>query len=262
MSLNGSWLLATKRHRYLVELYADVSLGWVEGCFLRLKLILLFESRNRLTAVPTPSVGRFLLKEELLTMRKDVYKAEFASEYDTFTDSAILSCVANCAVKFSEVISDESLEKLNNGTPLSLMLLQEYIPEVRGLFEVLRLDSARFEDRTYVDVSTETLAPFTSDDPKPISHIDQSTLTGVSALIPFDGNSAFFGADDDTFSEFTEYPKFLTTYGQGDVIVIRQNLHSNVSGRSLKQAFHLGIGSDERSLLILDIKQPGLELIT
>lgn len=191
-------------------------------------------------------------------MPKEVYDDKFALGHDSFTESAILSCVTNCAVKFSGVISIESIDRLKRSTSLSPTLLQIHVPELQGLFDVLKLNSTRFEDRTYIDVSIETLAPFSDNDPKPISHIDQSTLTGVSALMPFDGAPAFFGADDNTFSELTDYPRFLTTYGQGDMIVIRQNLYDVVSGCDIKQAFHLGIGSDGRSLLILDIKQPGL----
>lgn len=158
-------------------------------------------------------------------------------------------CLENGAAKISNFISQESLSQLRNeGVPQLVSLLESRVPEIMGFFALLNVVDVDDTKRITVDI----IDPYPNHETVNEAHIDSVASKGLSLLIPYTGSPALFSCDNKPYMS-TESATIETTYGPGDAILLRQTIRSvNDQPCTRLQAWHMGIASTERSIIIID----------
>ncbi len=182
-------------------------------------------------------------------MARDISEIEYAPEFTSFSNEALAYCLGNGAAKLSGVISQASIDRLNKGVPTHPKLFENEVPEIADFFNLMNIDS-----RALTYITDIFQIPFGPDGPPPMSHDDSSVAPdGISLLIPYLGEPAFFGAQDERFRGMvTDLPAFMAIYGIGDAMMVRQ--HVVVDGVEYPSAQHLGIGPSNRWLAAVDVR--------
>lgn len=181
---------------------------------------------------------------------KDISQIEYSPEFEAISVEALEYCLAHGAAKLSGVISAASVDRLIMGVPLRGDWILPAAPEVQHLYDLLNLPPE--------EISVDRHEQEVWDPTEPVmSHTDARIApTGISLIIPFLGERAFFGADDKPFSAFTEgFPAFMTVYGPGDAILLRQKVLDSSTGTNYERVHHVGVGSTPRCLATIDISQ-------
>ncbi len=179
--------------------------------------------------------------------------------FTSFEREAAISCLRNNAVKIGNVLSPESVWALRQGVPKvpSLLVHDNKAPELKGFFDL-------FDD---VDIDTPGLVrigdviEIPKYNGKAVPHIDRGVRSGLSILIPIDGEDACFSADDEYFAGDV-YPGYVETYGLGDVMLLRQPIET-VDGETvnLSASWHMGLSPAIRKVVTVDYEQPNLRFV-
>lgn len=183
---------------------------------------------------------------------------ELAPSFDQINMISIESCLENGAAKIDNLLSPGSVERLATGT----------IPGTAAEFVLAASELSQFFDAFKVEPDTKlrserpTSLSFAFDDGPP-PHIDRdpiskTTLKGMSLLMPMSGEPALFGASNEKFV-WNQIPSFLTEYGVGDGMLLRQEIES-VNGIScfMLCAWHLGVAATTRTFLAIDLDNPNI----
>ena len=121
------------------------------------------------------------------------------------------------------------------------------MPESVGFLNLL--DIRDLEDSKLV---VDVIDPYPNIGSAMEAHVDSTARKGVSLLVPYLGSRALFSCDTEPY-DINKTPRFQTTYGPGDAILLRQNINSvNQEPRSLNQAWHMGVASAHRTLVTID----------
>lgn len=168
--------------------------------------------------------------------------------FSGFSVDALECCLEYGAAKLSRIISEESLNLLRDkGVPQSPALLSTRMPEIEGFLNLL--DIKDLEDSKLV---VDVIDPYPNIGSAMEAHVDSTARKGVSLLVPYLGSRALFSCDTEPY-DINKTPRFQTTYGPGDAILLRQNINSvNQEPRSLNQAWHMGVASEHRTLVTID----------
>ena len=181
---------------------------------------------------------------------KNIAEINYAPEFDCINSEALDYCIENGATKLKGVISQDTLKKLGNGVPLHLELLTLLAPEINEFLNLFDIE------QTDTRINVQNQGAWTEPG-YVLSHVDaEFAPVGISLLLPFSGEPAFFGADDERFGLLTDgFPSFMAVYGLGDAIMLRQQVKDIYSGIDYPQVHHVGVGSTERRLITLDVLQ-------
>jgi hypothetical protein len=173
-------------------------------------------------------------------------------EFDAFSREALDFCLEHGAAKLAGVFDSVDVTKLSPTFPQHPELLSYRLPGLYDFYALLLLNRGDLNDTRKIRVSSVTITPFTPDERiKPMSHIDMNAPRGVSLLVPVSGDEAFFGAKNSRFNDEIK-PDYLTVYGLGDAILLRQRV-SDERGVSYPQAHHLGISAQTRQIIAVDV---------
>lgn len=195
-------------------------------------------------------------------MQKVVDLSHRGPEFDAFSREAVIACIGAGAAKFSGIISPESIQRLvEDGVARHPALMIDRVPELRSFYNLFGIDYELEPQSRGCRIAELDLPAATSQPQKKlVSHIDGVAPIGISLLIPFEGGEAIFGADENEFGEGTPPPSFLTTYGIGDAIMLRQSVTTFPDDRYYGQIHHLGISSSDRTLLATDVLRQQIDL--
>lgn len=177
---------------------------------------------------------------------------KFSPEFDTFSREALDFCLKHGAAKLGGIFDPTDVTKLSPTFPQHPELLSYQLPELHEFYKLLLLGYEDLDDENKIRISSDTIDPFRPDERiRPLSHTDMDAPRGISLLVPISGDEAFFGAKDSRFSEEIE-PDFLTIYGLGDAILLRQRV-TDQQGVTYPQAHHLGISTQSRQIIAIDV---------
>jgi hypothetical protein len=173
---------------------------------------------------------------------------ESSITFSGFSVDALECCLEYGAAKLSRIISEDSLTLLRDkGVPQSPALLSTRMPEIEGFLNLL--DIRDLEDNKLV---VDVIDPYPNIGSVMEAHVDSTARKGVSLLVPYIGSRALFSCDTGPY-DINNNPRFQTTYGPGDAILLRQTINSvNHEPRSLNQAWHMGVASACRTLITID----------
>lgn len=185
----------------------------------------------------------------------DIATIERLPEFDAISPEAVYACLGHGAAKLTGTFTEESISNLQAGIPFHPELLRVKSPEVSKFLSLFDLSAGGFIN--IVDVPLSRNSDTTSG--SLMSHTDADAPTGMSLLVPINGEDALFGVSNKRFDEKTP-PNYITSYGVGDGILIRQNVVDQLTDMKYFQAHHLGVANGERLLLAVDVRQPILKL--
>lgn len=187
-------------------------------------------------------------------------------EAPTFSqlDAEAISQAVDCGVaKISNFVGEATLALLQKrfgiGDDAELdSQVVRILPELAPVYEQLYTE-ANIANGMAMKVSVVALGASVSKG----SHQDTVAPKGLSLLIPYIGPEALFAASSLPFKLSWQTfepkpmnafaPEYLTTYGPGDAVLLRQAI-DNCDGqpRDLEKTHHAGLADDRRKLLILD----------
>lgn len=158
------------------------------------------------------------------------------------------------AVKFNNLLSEQSVERLQRRLPLDLELLIHSAPELEDAFGVFGLEP---QNDNLLLIHDEELGASTLEEM--VAHQD-SRPAGLAFLIPRFGPRALFAASNNAFNGL-RLPVMTTEYGVGDLMVVRQKLEK-LDGQevNLEGAWHLGSATEDRHVVTVDWVAPVLQL--
>ena len=214
---------------------ADASLGWVEGC-------------NEPTAVPTPSVGSFhennFLGNSIMSNMPDVAPVP---EFERLSRSAIECAVELGVAKVNNVLFPASAAALCARNVTDIELVLHIAPELGEFVHLFDIGKARSIGRYLIQyIYRPAIGVFL--DP----HTDNSVVScGVDLLLPLSGPEGNFVAAENEWSPSDgESPEYMTTYGVGSGILLRQHIVT-MQGLPVNKSYtwHTGWSNGDRQLL-------------
>lgn len=184
---------------------------------------------------------------------KSLEAIRLAPEFTDISQAAIEYAIGNCAAKLSCLIDVTRIEACSQGQIADGAQLSDKLPEVDQFLSLLGIPYSDRADPSKVYISTQTITPLATASSHLLSHVDTVPCTGISMLIPMSGSPALFGASNTPFGPKQDIPPFVTDYGVGDAILLRQAMIHPVSGQRLPQSHHLGINlQSNRDILTID----------
>lgn len=185
---------------------------------------------------------------------KQLEAVEFAPEFPSPDRAAIDYAVANGAAKIAHgFISEESLARLQERTPSCAELILIQAPELKQFVDIFqpRTGEEWLADDINGRFLVQTLNRVGHDGQRILrSHQDSSAVPyGVDLLVPVDGPEAFFGASNESFGG-DDVPPFVTTYGPGSAILLRQKITMyDRKDVEYAHAWHMGFAAEDRRIL-------------
>ncbi len=170
-------------------------------------------------------------------------------EFTDFTAESFEHLLIYGAAKLASVIPAEAIDYFNTpgkGIPHESERLAEVAPVIG---KILRIVGSLGQDATAFDNLNAG-----GDQDRGV-HRDSVGKNGLSILIPVIGDDAVFAAGNKHWSDghHVDGADYLTTYGLGDLMLVRQYIRTyNSAEINVPQAFHCGISSGRRWLHIID----------
>ncbi len=168
--------------------------------------------------------------------------------------SAKEQLVEHGAVKFAELLGEQSIQRIQKRLPLNLELLIHSAPELEDAFGAFGLEA--YNDNLLL-IHDEELGASNLEEME--AHQD-SRPAGLAFLIPRFGPRALFASSNQKFNGL-HLPAMTSEYGVGDLMVVRQKLEV-LDGQEvdIDGAWHLGSANADRSVITVDWVAPVLQI--
>ncbi len=197
-------------------------------------------------------------------------KVYFDNGFDSLCHQAIEQSVEHGAAKINGFLGKTSLERLQERCPSDAELLAAKIPEIAQFITYLCHDA---KNTWSVSAEIAYVQNTSAYNQTIVSHLDPPAYgkDGLSLVLPLTGAKALFGADDERFGDLNgvctkRQSSYVTEYGPGDAILLRQNVASVNAQPKLKlQSWHYGFVVAKpgmmptewnRKILLIDLANP------